>query len=337
MPQPMEPDGRPARVSAIVVLGSQEPLVDSAMAARERRAPRIGLENARLPKGLAIDPAFNAVPLGSTRHDILQAAVQPNLSKNFVVRVYLDVADSTNAPEKIGGLTVFANPVISPFLTCGGDPPLGATSHVATNLKSATLAAGGLDGSGVAIAIVDTGINIPHLTGKLGRVPRFDVANSWSPAGVAAAPGYHAVHHGTMCAYDALIAAPNATLLDYPVLPLVGGSLASGTIATAVRAFADLMANWSVAFAPGGAAKYKALVVNNSWGVYHPSNDFPPGHRGRYIDNSSHPSISRYRPLREPAPTSYLRPVIAGPNVPRPFVWDGRRVPLWARMHIMKY
>jgi hypothetical protein len=44
-----------------------------------------------------------------------------------------------------------------------------------------------------------------------------------------------------------------------------------------------------VSFAPGGVSKYQGLVVNNSWGVYHPSWDFPPGHRGRYVDNPQHP------------------------------------------------
>ena len=31
-------------------------------------------------------------------------------------------------------------------------------------------------------------------------------------------PGHHRLGHGTMCAYDALIAAPKATLLDFPML-----------------------------------------------------------------------------------------------------------------------
>ena len=31
-------------------------------------------------------------------------------------------------------------------------------------------------------------------------------------------PFDHRLGHGTMCAYDALIAAPNATLLDFPML-----------------------------------------------------------------------------------------------------------------------
>jgi hypothetical protein len=68
-----------------------------------------------------------------------------------------------------------------------------------------------------------------------------------------------------------------------------GGSIGASTLSIAVQAFAQLIAFWGVAFAPGGAALYKALVVNNSWGIFHPSWDFPVGHPGRYIDNPNHP------------------------------------------------
>ncbi|MBS0249404.1 MAG: S8 family serine peptidase [Proteobacteria bacterium] len=122
-------------------------------------------------------------------------------------------------------------------------------------------------------------------------MPRFDVINSWTAPGNATAPGAYPIDHGTMCAYDALIAAPKATLLDYPMLSstLPGGAFSGQTLSVAVQAYAALIAFWAVAFAPGGAPKYKALVVNNSWGMFHPSWDFPAGHPGRYIDNPNHP------------------------------------------------
>jgi hypothetical protein len=94
-----------------------------------------------------------------------------------------------------------------------------------------------------------------------------------------------------MCAYDALIAAPKATLLDFPILSnsAPGGSQMSGTIGVALAAFSQLMISRSVTFNPNGLSKYKALVVNNSWGIFHPSWDFPAGHPGRYCDNPNHP------------------------------------------------
>jgi subtilisin family serine protease len=281
----------PGRLSALAVLGAQDPLVDSAMAASQGRPPQIGLERTAIPAGLTVDTSFSAVPLGSDRDDFLEAAAQPSKSERFVIRVFLEQQSLETVPEQVDGMPLFSDPVISPFLACFGDPAVGDITHVKANLDAAVLAAGGLDGSRVAVAIVDSGIDLNHLTGKLGRVPGFDVASSWTPPGTAVAPGRHPLGHGTMCAYDALIVAPNATLLDYPVLTTRGprGAPASGTIGTALRAYADLAANWAVVFAPGDLSKYNALVVNNSWGLYHPSQDFPPGHRGRYIDNPNHP------------------------------------------------
>jgi hypothetical protein len=94
-----------------------------------------------------------------------------------------------------------------------------------------------------------------------------------------------------MCAVDALSAAPQATLLDYPILSGAppAGAPVGRTLSSAVQAYAQLLVFWGVAFAPGGAANYNGLVVNNSWGVYHPSSDFQPGHPGRYVDNPNHP------------------------------------------------
>ncbi len=185
------------------------------------------------------------------------------------MRAVIEAKDLTSVPEQVGGAPVFSDPLIEPFLTCGGNPAVGSTADVRSKLGATTLAANGLDGSGVAIAIVDSGINLAHLTAKIGNVPRFDAANSWTPSGVTTPPGQRPIGHGTMCAFDALIMAPRGTLLDYPVLLSLepGGAATSGTIGVALVAYAQLMANWAVAFAPGGAAKYNALVVSNSWGT----------------------------------------------------------------------
>jgi hypothetical protein len=122
-------------------------------------------------------------------------------------------------------------------------------------------------------------------------MPAFDAANSWNGPGATALPGQYPVDHGTMCAYDVLIAAPSTTLVDVPILAnaTAGGSTMGGTLAAAVLAYAHLLAKWSVSFAPGDLGKYLGLVISNSWGVFDPAWDFPPGHPGRYIDNPRHP------------------------------------------------
>ena len=76
-----------------------------------------------------------------------------------------------------------------------------------------------MDGRNVKLAIVDSGINKAHLE-SLGRKPKLDTGKSWNPPKVTSKPGRHPVDHGTMCAFDAGIAAPKATLLDYALRSL---------------------------------------------------------------------------------------------------------------------
>jgi hypothetical protein len=279
------------RIPVLAVLGRQEPLVESASASFAARAPEIPVDAADAP--FPIDPRFPAVPLGHKTGGVSAslAEMQPDNSEQFVVRAHVEVDDLNNIPTEQDGVPIFADPKIAPFLTCGGSAPLGNAATVAAKLNHAALAARGLDGTGVALAILDTGINLAHLTAKLGGAPRFDAANSWNLPGSPSLPGAYPVDHGTMCAFDALIMAPKATILDIPVLAgsAPGGSVAGRTLSVAVQGFAQLIAFWGVAFATGGAGLYKALVVSNSWGIFHPSWDFPPGHPGRYIDNPRHP------------------------------------------------
>lgn len=276
------------RVRVLTVLPPQEDLRDSA-AAFLRGDAGTSLRNIAVPDGFELDPSFAAVPVG--KDDSLSAqALETAVSEHFAVRGYMEVESIDDMPETIGGQPVFSDPVIAPFLTCGGSAPVGAGADVGTKLNVAALQSRGLDGTGVAIAIMDTGINLAHLSAKLGGMPRFDAANSWRIPGNTTAPGAHPVDHGTMCAYDALIAAPKATLVDFPILSAraPGGALSGSTLSVALQAYAQLMASWSIAGAPGGLQNYKGLVISNSWGMFHPSWDFPAGHPGRYIDNPNH-------------------------------------------------
>ena len=280
------------RVPVLAVMAAQPPLRASAAASLTARVPDIPLGATVMPKGIALDASFAAVPVGSgVAREMSLLSLRPENSSRFIVRGFVDVADPAEVPAFADGVPIFSDPVIAPFITCGGDPAVGSDADVKLKLNIAALAARGLDGDEVAVAIMDTGINLPHLTARLGAVPRFDVTNSWRAPGNPAAPGAHPIDHGTMCAYDALIAAPKATLLDYPMLAseVPGGAFSGQTLSVGVQAYAALIAFWAVAYAPGGGPRYKALVVNNSWGMFHPSWDFPAGHPGRYLDNPAHP------------------------------------------------
>jgi hypothetical protein len=117
-----------------------------------------------------------------------------------------------------------------------------------------------------------------------------DTDRSWKhPGRVATPPGWHRIGHGTMCAYNVLAIAPKATLLDYPSLinRPPGDHSVKGTVGSASAAYGRITARWIDNLMRGGP--YKALVVNNSWGIFHPSlEDLPPGHPGRFIDNPYH-------------------------------------------------
>ena len=114
---------------------------------------------------------------------------------------------------------------------------------------------------------------------------------SWAP--LDGQPlGNMPVAHGTMCAYDVCIAAPHCTLLDLAVLTstTMGGSQMDGLLSDAVRAYGNLLAYMSRAAEPFmGDDTPRTLVVNNSWGMFHPSWDFPVGDPQNYSDNHDHP------------------------------------------------
>jgi subtilase family protein len=280
------------RIPVLTILSSQEPLMESAMAFKEGRAAKFPITAAKTPSRLEIDPTTPAIPIASQAPGgVATATAQPDQSSSFAVRAFLEAETPEDIPAEVDGVPVFSDPKIAAFpVTCGG-AGIGNSATVAAKLRVAQLAARGLDGTNVAIAIMDTGINLAHLAGIPGLAPRLDAANSWTPPRGTTSPGRYPVDHGTMCAFDALIAAPNATLLDYPMLSssIPGGNLTGSSLNAALQAFSHLLANWAVAFAPGGPQRYSALVVNNSWGIYHPSWDFPPNHPGRYCDNPNHP------------------------------------------------
>lgn len=181
---------------------------------------------------------------------------------------------------------VFADPVIESSLTCGGDAPVGDWRDVERLLNVASLAAEGLDGSGVCLAVLDTGINAAHVARHLGRAVTLDAERSWNPSTVDGRPGEFEVDHGTMCAFDTLIAAPKSTLIDIPVLlsRQPGGSALDGLLSDAVAAFAHLRT-----VLENQPPETRSLVISNSWGSFSPRWDFPVGHPGNYSDNAAHP------------------------------------------------
>ncbi len=192
------------------------------------------------------------------------------------------LSEAQRHPEVVG---IFSDPTVQTSLVCPGSPAVGNDQDVATLLGVKALDDEGLDGHGVPLAIVDTGINIAFLKSK-GRDPRYSIPRSWTPQGVETKPGRHPVDHGTMCAFDVGIAAPEATLLDYAVLlsKTAGETAMSGLLSDAVLAYSKLLG-----IIQAQPASRRRLVVSNSWGMFDPVWDFPVGHQGNYSDNPAHP------------------------------------------------
>ncbi|MGY6551361.1 MAG: S8 family serine peptidase [Erythrobacter sp.] len=204
----------------------------------------------------------------------------------YIVRATAEedkVEDILAQPHVVG---VYADVDIQPMTICPGSPAKGTDADVERLLCVPAMRRAKMDGAGVLLAIVDSGINLAHLSAR-GRPITLDVARSWVPS-AGMVPGNAPVGHGTMCAFDAAIAAPKATFLDIQLLrsSASGPTMMSGVLSDAVRAYSHLMAVLTAPRRPGEA---RSLVVNNSWGMFHPSWDFPVGHAGNYSDNPNHP------------------------------------------------
>ena len=175
-------------------------------------------------------------------------------------------------------LGVYADPRIEVAPAYCQGAPVGTTKDVAARIKVAPLHRKGLSGKGVRIAIVDTGIDGTQAApdGKL-LSQKINGTHGY-PAGLR--PGTSRRGHGTMVAYDALIAAPRATLLDYALIkPAV--STWESFISEAIAVYADLID--LLRREPG------PLVVNNSWALFDRSTDDPIGTPGNYGANANHP------------------------------------------------
>ncbi|HEX2062233.1 MAG TPA: hypothetical protein VHK90_15960, partial [Thermoanaerobaculia bacterium] len=65
---------------------------------------------------------------------------------------------------------IFSDPFIEPFLTCIGTPAVGSAADVETLLAVPSLAQAGMTGKNVAVAVVDTGINLQFLKTRVPGV-----------------------------------------------------------------------------------------------------------------------------------------------------------------------
>ncbi|HXO72001.1 MAG TPA: S8/S53 family peptidase [Bradyrhizobium sp.] len=272
-----------ARVRIMMVVPATAPLRQMSPLMMSDARRKIPERPASVPDVVTLDHSFAPVPIARTGFTANLALATAKRSPEFIVRGEVDSEHLAALADS--GAKVYSDPKIAAFPTCPGDAAVGTASDVAAALRIDQLHALGLNGEKVAIAIMDTGINQAHLSG-LGVKSKVDKTLTWSPQGVAKTPGKYPVHHGSMCAFGAAIAAPNATLLDFPILlsTTSGASQMEGFLSDAVEAYSYLLQQMRLNTWP-----FDAVVINNSWGMYNQSWDFRPGHPGRYADNPNHP------------------------------------------------
>ncbi len=218
-------------------------------------------------------PAYRLSPVASRGFNYEDLA-EPKARAAYAVRAFFDSEDEVErlkADKKNEVVGVYADLRIAPTATYCGDDPVGTYKSVASRLGVITLRKLGLVGRNVRIAIVDTGID-----GTQVPVDK----NGWAPGNQNYVGGSTGPDHGTMCAFDALIAAPNAKILDFALLQSTSAGW-NAFLSDGIAAFAELIS--IVEARPG------PLVVNNSWGLFDRSEDEPVGSPGNYSANPNHP------------------------------------------------
>lgn len=262
-------------------------------------APAVGIPE--IP-GVRMDAGYSPVPIpprltppsmvGPSASLVFSSA--EGAEPTYIVRAAVEseqaVADLRGEAEENPSIVgVFADPKIEPIAMCPLGP-VGTDLDVEKLLRVSELQKRGMNGTGVNVVIVDTGVNISYLNSQ-GKNPFFETALSWSPSG-SEPVGRMPVGHGTMCAYDVCIAAPKCTLIDHALLTSTtsGTSVMEGLLSDAVLSY-GIMLSWMVKTVGPfqGETIPHTLIVNNSWGMFHPSWDFPVGDPANYSDNPNHP------------------------------------------------
>ncbi len=164
---------------------------------------------------------------------------------------------------------VFSDPQIGVFpITCPNNG-VGDHNDVLNKLNISNLHSVGGTGTGTKIVVVDTGIDGTQI----------NVVGGYSPR-PGATPGSSPPDHGTMVAFDALIAAPNAMIFDYALLQSDGATWVA-FLSDAIRAFSEILVDHLQIPGP--------RVIVNSWGLYDRSFDAPIGNPQNYSRNPRHP------------------------------------------------
>lgn len=268
---PLQLDGTP--VSMLVEIKPAAGGLAMATSASRFAALRQSLQNQ-----FDVDGNFDSVPLTPAPAPNL-AAMAPAQGPSQALRVTVSSdAEYQRLIGTAGVVGVWMDPAIAPFpaVDCNSNFTQDTHQHVAAALGATRVWQElGVRGAGVTIGIVDGGVDA-------SKLPPGKVTGGWSPV-PALPPGSGQVAwngHGDMCAFDALVACPDAHIHDYAIgrLPVSPTALVS----TALRAFDEAIVSRRAGQGPD--------ILSNSWGLYQQSWDpAPPGHPANYTHNPQHP------------------------------------------------
>ena len=230
-------------VRVMVQFQGNQQIATAASMAMRRGAPTMsiqGMDELRLDSDFqpVMVPSPTAFPVARRNRSAAIAAFQSHqasfISRGSIPRNALeDLMESADRDPNVVG--VFADPKIEPIATCPSGP-VGSDHNVEQSLSIGRLRQYGMDGAGVKVVVVDTGVNIDYLN-RRGKYPAFDSSLSWSQ-NPSDEPGSMVVDHGTMCAFDACIAAPQCTIVDHAILKPMAFH---GLLSDAVQAYGLLL------------------------------------------------------------------------------------------------
>lgn len=234
-----------------------------------------GLAELDHPDHRRAQPAARLAPSSGRRRYLLRAFVDQDALASLVAII------QANGP--ICGISIDLPIVLDGQVSRQTFVPAERIAHL---LGADELAAVGMDGAGVIVAVVDGGICREHLEAK-GVQASFSSEASWSadrrvPFG--ADPG-----HGTACAYDVCLAAPRCTLADVAAFARPSALLSQGfglpaMLSDAVRAYAHVI---GLLVRQRMLGQERSLVLSNSWEV-DVRQDFPPESPLNYSHNPNH-------------------------------------------------
>lgn len=244
-------------------------------------------------KGLRVDRRYPPLAILSQKPVFNTSQWRSSSEKSYIARVSVDdsqVSEFVCAMKNNDDIIGFYSDIeIKPIYPVCSNEPIGRDSDVEKLLNVSILHSNEMKGKGVLVAIVDNGFNLDYLKTK-GKEPDFNKKLSWGPSGNYEF-GKAATDHGTMCAFSVCISAPSCTLVDHPIFntkPNNDAPLIHHYLSDVIRSYEVLYQALISKLTNQEDTEIKSLVITNSWGIYHPSWDFPVGTEMNYSDNPNH-------------------------------------------------